>query len=128
GHGLAEHGAPSSVQLGDLAEHVDRGTAGESGVLKLGLRRAPEREDLVADVVDEYTVMGEDTVGERPHNIDDPLACLRRADPLADPAESTDVGEEQADLAVLPPEHVRACGQLAGQLRGEELLEPDPRG
>ena len=96
-------------------------------MLRLVDRRPPHGDQLVADVIDENAAVGQNAVGQLPHHVADPVHGPRRAEPLADPAESADIAEQDRDVGVMAVEEVGAEGELFGKLAGEELLEGCPR-
>ena len=123
---LAQDRLPASNQLGELLEHVECGSAGQGRLIGLLSGSAPHGHQLVADVVDEDALVGQDGVGQDAHHVVNPLHGLGRPELIADPAETPDIAEEEGDLTLSSLEKVGILLELFGQVGREELLELDP--
>ena len=114
---------PAHVQGGQPAEHRQTGTAGELGVVRLVLGCAPHGKQFIADVVDQDALLLEHALGKFFHYAADPGNGLGWAEPFALAAETADVAEEKRHVGIAALKQIGIGRQLAGELRGEELLE-----
>ncbi len=114
-----------AVELVEFRHHRQRSAGAVAKVVGIVERRIPEREDRVADVFVERSLVGEQEVAHRGEKGDQELDHLLRAVPLGNAREAADIAHQHGHLALFAAklEPGGIGGDLLDQLGREIAVE-----
>ena len=123
GQGAAGDLTPLRIEEMHRLEHAQAGPASAEGVVCLGQRRVPHRQNAVAGVIDDHPCLFQDGLGEAFHEGAHEPAGLVGAETHGQARETAQVAGQDCHVLASALQQGRVSFELANELGGKELLE-----